>query len=117
MHKLLSVQSPILPCGRKLQLSGVSRQVVTTATRETCLVVTLILTIMLSASCRRSKNVGPWDGGTPELREECKAPGEACYRECYKRDASPACVACCADQDVYCNTQQPYSFEGCSGTP
>jgi len=83
--------------------------------------VTAGLILMLGSGCRsREKHKGRldhWDGGTPTLREECNMPADNCYRYCFKREASAACVGCCQDQDYLCNTQQPHSFESCESTP
>jgi len=86
-------------------------------TMRTASLLIITALALTSASCRRrERNLGPWDGGVPTLREECIVPGDKCHRDCYDRKASHACGACCGDQDVLCNTQQPYSFESCKGT-
>jgi hypothetical protein len=78
------------------------------------------IVFVLVAGCRtgdpkkeKSQWDGYFDGGIPELPEECIITGNNCFQDCYHRKASRTCVGCCRDQDFLCVTKQPHSYESC----
>lgn len=83
------------------------------------MMLTALLIVMLGCDCReREKPKGKWaetDGGIVQ-RPECSQPFYNCEKDCYVRQASPACDRCCLDQGYVCDTGHKADFESCKGS-
>ena len=75
--------------------------------------------LMAGSACQeREKNNGKWhetDGGIVQ-RPECSELDYQCGKDCYVRDASPACTQCCREQRYVCNTGHTADFASCEGS-
>lgn len=83
------------------------------------IVVMATLILMIGTDCReREKPRKKWaetDGAIVQ-RPECSEPNYECEKDCYLRDASPACDRCCLDQSYVCDTGHKADFESCKGS-
>lgn len=78
-----------------------------------------MLTVMSSFSCetgkkkKRKSQYDQLDGGIPPVTPECSAPADDCWKDCFKRETSRVCPACCRDQQLLCDVKREHSFEYC----
>lgn len=75
--------------------------------------------LLVGSDCRdREHPKKKWaetDGAVVQ-RPECDEPDYQCGKDCYQRDASPACTRCCLDQRYVCDTGHKADFESCKGS-
>lgn len=79
----------------------------------------VVLILVFGSGCReQDKPRRKWaetDGAIVQ-RPECSEPNYNCEKDCYVRQASPACDRCCLDQDYLCEVGRPYDISVCKGS-
>lgn len=77
--------------------------------------VAIIPIMMVGADCGSREKKSRYDSvdGGYILRDECNAPTDTCFEDCFRREASITCAGCCREQRFLCDTQQKHSYDHC----